>query len=64
LQRLQLETHLRRAVINDEFNLVYQPLVEIETGNVVGRRSADPLEQPPARRNAPRPLHQPRRDHG
>ncbi|MDR7098899.1 diguanylate cyclase (GGDEF)-like protein/PAS domain S-box-containing protein [Lysobacter niabensis] len=36
LQRLQLETHLRRAVINDEFNLVYQPLVEIDTGNVVG----------------------------
>jgi diguanylate cyclase (GGDEF)-like protein/PAS domain S-box-containing protein len=36
LQRLQLETHLRRAVINDEFNLVYQPLVQIETGNVVG----------------------------
>ncbi|KQY52192.1 EAL domain-containing protein [Lysobacter sp. Root494] len=36
LQRLQLETHLRRAVINDEFNLVYQPLVQIETGKVVG----------------------------
>ena len=36
LQRLQLETHLRRAVINDEFSLVYQPLVQIETGNVVG----------------------------
>jgi len=36
LQRLQLETHLRRAVINDEFNLVYQPLVQLETGNVVG----------------------------
>jgi len=36
LQRLQLETHLRRAVVNDEFNLVYQPLVQIETGNVVG----------------------------
>ncbi|GAB3352346.1 sensor domain-containing protein [Lysobacter tyrosinilyticus] len=36
LQRLQLETHLRRAVINDEFKLVYQPLVEIESGNVVG----------------------------
>lgn len=35
LQRLQLETHLRRAVINDEFNLVYQPLVEIATGKVV-----------------------------
>jgi len=35
VQRLQLETHLRRAVINDEFHLVYQPLVEIESGNVV-----------------------------
>ena len=35
LQRLQLETHLRRAVANDEFHLVYQPLVEIETGKVV-----------------------------
>lgn len=36
VQRLQLETHLRRAVINDEFHLVYQPLVEIDSGNVVG----------------------------
>jgi diguanylate cyclase (GGDEF)-like protein/PAS domain S-box-containing protein len=36
LQRLQLETHLRRAVINDEFHLVYQPLVKIDTGAVVG----------------------------
>jgi EAL domain-containing protein (putative c-di-GMP-specific phosphodiesterase class I) len=35
VQRLQLETHLRRAVINDEFHLVYQPLVEIDSGNVV-----------------------------
>lgn len=36
LQRLQLETHLRRAVINDEFNLVYQPLVHIRSGEVIG----------------------------
>ncbi|HEV8692747.1 MAG TPA: EAL domain-containing protein, partial [Lysobacter sp.] len=35
LQRLQLETHLRRAVSNDEFNLVYQPLVRIDSGNVI-----------------------------
>ncbi|GAB3383756.1 sensor domain-containing protein [Lysobacter fragariae] len=35
LQRLQLETHLRRAVTNDEFTLVYQPLVDIATGKVV-----------------------------
>lgn len=36
LQRLQLETHLRRAVSNDEFHLVYQPLVRIDSGDVVG----------------------------
>ncbi len=36
LQRLQLETHLRRAVVNDEFNLVYQPLVQLDTGKAVG----------------------------
>jgi diguanylate cyclase (GGDEF)-like protein/PAS domain S-box-containing protein len=35
LQRLQLETHLRRAVSNDEFHLVYQPLVRIDSGNVI-----------------------------
>ncbi|MFC3552230.1 EAL domain-containing protein [Lysobacter cavernae] len=35
LHRLQLETHLRRAVNNDEFHLVYQPQVEMATGAVV-----------------------------
>lgn len=35
LHRLQLETHLRRAVNNDEFHLVYQPQVEMSTGNLV-----------------------------
>jgi EAL domain-containing protein (putative c-di-GMP-specific phosphodiesterase class I) len=35
LQRLQLETHLRRAVSNDEFNLVYQPQVRLDTGKVI-----------------------------
>jgi EAL domain-containing protein (putative c-di-GMP-specific phosphodiesterase class I) len=34
-QRLQMETHLRRAVDNREFNLVYQPQVALASGRVV-----------------------------
>ncbi|MEH6422333.1 sensor domain-containing protein, partial [Pseudomonas sp. CGJS7] len=36
LHRLQLETHLRRAVHNDEFHLVYQPQVDLNDGRVIG----------------------------
>ncbi len=36
LRRLQLETHLRRAVHNDEFHLVYQPQVDLRDGRVLG----------------------------
>ncbi|MGH8079379.1 MAG: sensor domain-containing protein [Lysobacter sp.] len=35
LHRLQLETHLRRAVHNDEFHLVYQPQVDLNDGRVL-----------------------------
>ena len=35
-QRLQMETHLRRAVDNREFKLVYQPQVHLATGRTIG----------------------------
>lgn len=35
-QRLQMETHLRRAVDNREFKLVYQPQIELASGRIVG----------------------------
>lgn len=35
LHRLQLETHLRRAVHNDELHLVYQPQVDLSDGSVI-----------------------------
>ena len=41
-----METHLRRAVDNDEFHLVYQPQVDLRQRPHRRRRSADPLAQP------------------
>ncbi|MDV7340093.1 EAL domain-containing protein [Terasakiella sp. A23] len=35
-ERLQLETKLRRALVNDEFQLYYQPKVSVETGEIFG----------------------------
>lgn len=34
--RLELEADLRRAVSHDEFRLLYQPIVELATGRLVG----------------------------
>nr|WP_193581018.1 GGDEF domain-containing phosphodiesterase [Paenibacillus aceris] len=36
INRLKLENELRRAIIGEEFVLLYQPQVDIETGRIVG----------------------------
>ncbi|MDR6553004.1 EAL domain-containing protein [Paenibacillus qinlingensis] len=36
INRLKLENELRKALINEEFVLYYQPQVEIESGRIVG----------------------------
>lgn len=33
--RLRVETHLRRAIDNDEFHLVFQPQVELRSGRII-----------------------------
>lgn len=36
LTRLNIETHLRHAIRRNEFELYYQPLINLDTGTVVG----------------------------
>lgn len=38
-QRLRLESDLRRALINNEFVLHYQPIISLETGGIAGFES-------------------------
>ena len=39
LERMQLETDLRKALKNDEFALYYQPIVSLATGHITGFES-------------------------
>jgi diguanylate cyclase (GGDEF)-like protein/PAS domain S-box-containing protein len=36
MRRTQLENSLRKAILNDEFSLVYQPKVNLQDGRVIG----------------------------
>ena len=36
MKRFELESYLRKALDNDEFYLCYQPLMDLDTGNVYG----------------------------
>ena len=50
LERLELRADLQRAVDSDQFELHYQPVVRLDDMSVSGRRGADPLAPPDARR--------------
>jgi diguanylate cyclase (GGDEF)-like protein/PAS domain S-box-containing protein len=46
LRRLNLETHLRHALKRDEFELFYQPLIDLESGAVTGAEALLRWHQP------------------
>ena len=46
MRRLQMETDLRRAVPNGELRLVYQPVVSLEGGGIVGFEALARWEHP------------------
>jgi predicted signal transduction protein with EAL and GGDEF domain len=46
MSRLQLERDLRRALEREEFRLVYQPIVDLETGKVAGAEALVRWEHP------------------
>lgn len=52
-QRLALETRLREALQRQQFKLVYQPLVELASGRLVGVEALVRLDQPELPRIGP-----------
>ena len=48
-QRLSLEHDLRKALEDEQFELYYQPQIEVTTGRIVGVEALDTLESSDAR---------------
>ena len=59
--RLQLETDMRRGLLQNEFFLAYQPQIDLQTGRAVRRRGAAALARSGARRDSADGVHPDRR---
>ena len=61
IQRLTLETQLRRALERQEFSLHYQPIIELETSDVCGFEALVRWKRPDGTVDASRRIHPGRR---